>query len=59
MVEFLRKSGSLGDKIARNLRHQISQFTVILFGVEVRYDVDILKLTVSAQSIYREVYGNT
>ena len=34
-------------------------FTLILYGVGVRYDVDIFKLTASAQSIYREVYVNT
>ena len=30
-------------------------FTLILYGVGVRCDVDIFKLTASAQSIYREV----
>ena len=31
-------------------------FTLILYGVGVRCDVDIFKLTASAQSIYRNVY---
>ena len=34
----------------------IHLFTLILYGVGVRCDVDIFKLTASAQSIYREVY---
>ena len=31
-------------------------FTLILYGLRVRCDVDIFKLTASAQSINREVY---
>ena len=41
MVEFLRKSESRGDKIARvllNSHHQIYQFTLILYGVSVHCD---------------------
>ena len=32
-------------------------FTLILYGVDVRCDVDIYKLTASAQSIYKEVHA--
>ena len=32
-------------------------FTLFLYGVGVRCDVDDFKLTDSAQSIYREIYG--
>ena len=39
--------------------HKINQFTLILHGVGVRCDVDIFKLTASAQSIWREVYEFT
>ena len=31
-------------------------FTLILFGVGVRCDVDVFRLTASVQSIYREIY---
>ena len=42
-VEFLRKSENRGDKIVPvNSIHQIYQFTLILHGVGVRSDVDIL-----------------
>ena len=54
------KSKGRGDKICYsklNSRYQIYQFTLILYGVAVRCDVDIFKLTASAQSIYREIYG--
>ena len=59
IVEFLRKSESSSDKITRvlNLHHQIYQFTLILYGVGVCFDVDIFKLTARAQSIYRKVNG--
>ena len=62
MVEFLRKSESRGNKIARgdSIRiTKIHQFTLILNSVAVRYDVDIFKLTARAQPIYREVYART
>ena len=36
---------------------QIHQFTLILYGLEVRCDVDIFKLTACAHSIYRDVDG--
>ena len=44
MVKFLRKTESLCEKIAR-VYCQIYQFSLILYGVGVRYDVDIFKLT--------------
>ena len=40
-----------------NSHKKIYRFPLILYGVEFRCDVDILKLTASAQSIYGEVYG--
>ena len=44
--------------VAMNLfEFQFYQFTLILYSVGVRWDVDILKQTARAQSIYREVYG--
>ena len=56
MDEFLGKFENRGIKIARvlNSHHQIYQFTLILYGIEVRCDVDIFKLTAHAQSINRE-----
>ena len=33
-------------------------FSFILYGIGVRCDVNIFKLTASAQSIYRKVYGS-
>ena len=47
------------DKIARVNSIRITKsfkFTLILYGVEVRSDVDIIILNAPAQSIYREVY---
>ena len=52
----------LGIKIARVNSILITKsinlvlFALIMYGVEVRCDVDIFKLTASAQSINREVY---
>ena len=65
MLEFLRNFESRGIKIDRANMIFITKsinlqlFTLILFGVKlgVRCDVDIFKLTASAQSIYREVYS--
>ena len=54
-----------GIKIARvnsiliTISIDLQLFTLILYGVGVRYDIDIFKLTASAQSIYREVYAPT
>ena len=63
MVEFLRKFENHAIKIRRDnsiLITKICQFIVIYFNfctaIGVRCDVDIFKLTASAQSIYREVY---
>ena len=39
--------------------HQIYRFALILYCVWVRCDVDILKRTTRAQSIYRKVYGTS
>ena len=64
MVEFLRKFENSGIKIGRVSLLLITKsidlhiFTLILFGVGVRCDVGIFKLTASAQSIYREVFDN-
>ena len=68
MAEFLRKFENRGIKIA-TICHEIlvtsilitksfnlQLFTLISYGVGVRCDVDIFKLTASAQSIYREVF---
>ena len=58
MVKFLRKLQSRGDKIARVtsiLIIKINQFTLILYGIDVRCDVDIIKQTARTQSIYREI----
>ena len=58
MVECLRKSESRGDKIARvnsilnSKSINLHEFCTV-FGV--LCDVDILKLTARAQSIYRDV----
>ena len=63
MVEFLRKFEIRGIKIARVYSILISKsinlllFTLILYGVGIRCDVDIFKLTASAQAIYRDVDG--
>ena len=65
MVEFLRKFENHDIKIAlvnwilitKFLNLQL--FTLILYYTGVRCDVDIYKLTASAQSIYREVYVST
>ena len=61
MVEkFLTKFVNCGIKIARvNSIPIINQFTLILYGVGVCCDVDIFEQTAHAQSINREVYGNT
>ena len=41
MVKFLRKFENPGIKIARvNSYHQIYQFTLILYDVGVRYDIE-------------------
>ena len=58
MVKFLSKSESHGNKIARllNSHLKIYQFTLISCVVVVRYEVDIFKLSVCAQSSSREVY---
>ena len=63
MFEFLRKFEDPGIKISRVNSILINfffinlqLFTFILSCVGVRCDVDIFKLTSSAQSIYREVY---
>ena len=63
ILEFLRKFENGGIKIAWAKSILISKsinlqlFTLILHTVlEVRCDVDIIKLTASAQSINREVY---
>ena len=63
MVEFLRKFQNRGIKIAwvnpilitKSINLQL--FTLIFYGVGIRCDVAIFKLTSSAQSIYKEVYG--
>ena len=62
MVEFLRKFENRAIKISRDNSIRITKihhFTVIYLNF-VRFggpcDVDIFKLTASAQSIYREVY---
>ena len=49
MVEFLRKSESLVDKIARVNLIRITKSTFILYGVEVRYD-DIFKIAACVRS---------
>ena len=41
-----------------NSHHQIYQFTLILYVVGIRCDVDSFKLTARAQSNYREVNGS-
>ena len=63
MVEFLRKFENRAIKIGPDNSILITKsmnlqsFILILHGV-VRCDVDIFKLTVSAQSIYREGYDS-
>ena len=63
MVEFIRKFENRGIKIARvnsiltTKSINLQLFTLILYGVGVCCDVDIFKLTASAQSIYRYVYA--
>ena len=66
MVKFLRKFENRCIKIARVNSILITKsiiFTVIYFNfytvLGVRCDVDIFKLTASAQSINREVYDYT
>ena len=65
IVEFLGIFETRGIKIARVNSIIITKsidfqlFTLILYGVGIRCDVDIFKLTVRAQSIYREVYALT
>ena len=62
MLEFLRKFENCAIKIyrvnsiliAKSINLQL--FTLILYGVGGRCDVDNFKLTASAQSIYRKVY---
>ena len=63
MIEFSRKFKNRGIKIARASQlasyYKIYQFTVLYFCfvvLGVRCDVEILKLTASAQYINREVY---
>ena len=62
MVEFLGKFDNHGIKIVRVNSILITKsvnfqlFTLIFNGVGVRCDLNIFKLTASAQSIYREVY---
>ena len=64
MVEFLREYENHGIKISRVNSILITKsinlllFTLILYVVGVRCDVDLFKLTDSAQSIYREVYDS-
>ena len=59
MVEFLIKFENRGIKIYRVNSILITKsidlllFTLILYSVGVRCDVDIVKLTGSAQSVYR------
>ena len=61
MVEFLRKFENRSIKVVQDNSILITKsinlhlFTLILYGVGVRCDFDIFKLTASAQSIYREV----
>ena len=61
MVEFLRKFENRDIKIARVNSILITKsinlhlFTLILYDVGLRCDIDIFKLTASAQSINREV----
>ena len=60
MVEFLRKSKSRGIKIALVYLiriPQIYQFSIIWYGVVVRYVVNIFNLTAGAQTIDRKVFG--
>ena len=66
MIEFFIKFKNRGIKIARAselaIYYKIYQFTVLYFNfvvLGVRCDVDILKLTASAQYINREVYECT
>ena len=63
MIEFLKKFEKRAIKSGRDnsiLITKINQFAVICFNfVGCRCDVDIFKLTASAQSIYREVYALT
>ena len=62
MVEFLGKFDNHGITIVRVNSILITKsvnlqlFTLILNGVGVCCDLNIFKLTASAQSIYREVY---
>ena len=62
MIEFLRKFENRGIKIAPinsiliNKSINLKLFTVILYDVGGPLRFNILKLTVSAQSINREVY---
>ena len=66
MIESFRKFKNRGIKIARACQlasyYKIYKFTVLNFSfvvLGVRCDVDILKLTASAQYINREVYECT
>ena len=59
MVKFFKKFEKLGIKITRvnciiiTKYINLQLFTLILYGVVVRCDVDIFKLTATAQPIYR------
>ena len=63
MVELVRKFKKRGIKITRvnsiliTISINLQLFTWILYVLGVSCDVDIFKLTASAQSINREVYG--
>ena len=65
IVKFLRKCENRDIKIARvhliliTKSINLQLFTLILYCVGVCCDVYIFKLTASARSIYREVYGHT
>ena len=65
MVEFLRNFGNRSIKIARDNSVLITKsinlqlFALIFYGVGGSCEVDIFKLTASAESIYREVYDKT
>ena len=61
MVQFLRRSESRGIVIAWVNSIRITKsinLLLILFGVGVRCDLDIVKLTARVQSIFRKVDGS-